>query len=211
MDEMTVYRKRRLKNLIETRFKGSQKDLAAAANLSEGRITQMLDPEDSFGERAARTLAGKLGLDERYFETGFPADPDYMQVSRVDVAVGAGDGKPVYTEDIIGGLAFRRDFLRECGIYSSDDAVVLTVRGDSMAGSVWDGAVILVNTKRRDPVRNKVFVFVNGEGPVVKRVAFNGGQWIAQSDNPDKDRYPDFPFKDGNTLIGQAVWMGAKL
>jgi phage repressor protein C with HTH and peptisase S24 domain len=210
MDEMTQHRKRRLRALIDgPQFKGSQLALARAVGLTEGRVSQLLDPEDSFGERSAKRIANELRLDERYFEAGYIADEETLKVPRLDVVVGAGDGAITSSEDVIGGLTFRRDFLRECGINGIDEAVIVAVKGQSMGN--MDGAVLLVNKKLRDPVKDKVFVFVKGEGATVKRVVKQGGQWMATSDNEDKGRYPDFAFEDGQTLIGRAVWMGVKL
>lgn len=209
---MTLHRKRRLRALIDAApYNGSQLAFAQAANLTEGRVSQLVDPKHSFGERSARNVANELRLDERYFEQGFSADSDSIIIPRLDVLVGAGDGKVTTSEEVIGGLAFRADFLRECGIYESEDGVILNVRGESMGSTVVDGAVLLVNKKGREPLKNKIFVFLSGEGPVVKRVLYEGGRWMARSDSENKDKYPDFPFDDGHALIGRAVWMGAKL
>src|SRR5690606_28603746 len=141
-----------------------------------------------------------------YFEQGYPANDDYMQISRLTVVAGAGNGRPVYSEDIIDGLAFRKDFLRSVGITNPSDAAVIGVRGRSM-GDLLDGAVVLANKKNKEPVRNRIYVFVHGEGPVLKRVVKDGGKWIARSDSEDKKLFPDFSFEDGRTLIGRAVWM----
>lgn len=74
MDDLTNYRKKRLRALIDSpRYGGSQVDLARAAGISEGRVSQLLYPGTSFGERAARNLAFSLRLDEHYFEEGFTA------------------------------------------------------------------------------------------------------------------------------------------
>lgn len=135
---------------------------------------------------------------------------EYMQIPRLTVLAGAGNGRPVYSEDVIEGLAFRKDFLRSVGITRPKDGSVIGVRGLSM-GPLFDNAVILVNKKLREPVRNKIFVFVHEDGPVVKRVMKKDGQWIAHSDNEDKKQFPDFNFEDGRSLIGRAVWMGTKL
>ncbi|MGQ2994253.1 S24 family peptidase [Variovorax sp.] len=210
MDEMTLHRKRRLRALIDgPQFKGSQLALANAVKLSEGRVSQLLDPELSFGERSAKKIATELRLEERYFDAGFVSDEETLMVPRLDVVVAAGDGAVSSSEDVIGGLTFRRDFLRECDIHDANEAVIVNVKGESMGN--MNGAVLLVNKKIRTPVKDKVFVFVRGEGPSVKRVIKRGGAWIATSDNEDKSRYPDFPFEDGHTLIGRAVWMGVKL
>lgn len=210
MDEMTLHRKRRLRALIDgPQFKGSQLALATAVGLSEGRISQLLDPEDSFGERSAKKIATELRLEDRYFEAGFASEEETLMVPRLDVVVAAGDGMVTSSENVIGGLTFRRDFLRECEIYDSSDAVIVNVKGESMGN--MNGAVLLVNKKIRTPIKDKVFVFVRGEGPSVKRVVKKGGTWVATSDNEDKERFPDFPFEDGHTLIGRAMWMGVKL
>jgi hypothetical protein len=37
------------------------------AEISKGRVTQLLDPGEAFGELTARRLASKLGLREDYF------------------------------------------------------------------------------------------------------------------------------------------------
>lgn len=213
MDELTRHRKRRLKELVDAPpYRGSQVALAAALEKTESYISQLANPEKyPFGELTARRIAQALRLDERYFEHGYQTEDESMLIPMLSVEVGAGSGRVVSSEEEIGGLAFRSDFLRECGIYAPEDGVVLTVKGDSMGQTVPDGAVVLVNKKNREPMNNKIFVFVDDQGPVVKRVLHSSSRWIARSDNEDKTKYPDFPFKDGNVLIGKAVWMGVKL
>ena len=72
MDSLTKHRKTRLLALVEgAPYNGNQQVFAEKAKLSKGRISQMLDPDHSFGERSARALAGKLKLDEHYFENSF--------------------------------------------------------------------------------------------------------------------------------------------
>jgi hypothetical protein len=70
MDELATHRKKRLQALIDGKpFLGNQSAFAVKAGLSKGRITQLLDPKESFGERSGMNLALKLGIkDERYFE-----------------------------------------------------------------------------------------------------------------------------------------------
>lgn len=69
MDERTLTRKRRLQELIEGRpYLGNQSAFAERAGLSKGRITQLLDPSESFGERSARRIEGALRLSDGYFD-----------------------------------------------------------------------------------------------------------------------------------------------
>jgi hypothetical protein len=77
MDDQTKHRKERLQALIDGKpYLGSKSAFAARAGLSKGRITQLLDPAEAFGERSARNITAALGLrDERYFERPFSDEP----------------------------------------------------------------------------------------------------------------------------------------
>jgi len=69
---MTLHRKRRLRALIAgSPYHGSQLEFAKAVGLTEGRISQLVDDSQSFGERSARRVANELRLDDRYFELEF--------------------------------------------------------------------------------------------------------------------------------------------
>lgn len=72
MDDLTKHRKRRLRDLIAAHpFGGNQNAFAAKADLSEGRISQLLSESSAFGERSAARIAQNLTLPDRYFEEGF--------------------------------------------------------------------------------------------------------------------------------------------
>lgn len=135
---------------------------------------------------------------------------DFVDVPRLDVALAAGDGAQAHLEVVIAHLKFSRHFLRSCGV-SPTSARVVDVKGPSMEPTIKDGAVLLVSTNNRVPVEGQVFAMVRpAEGLIVKRLARQGGQWVARSDNRD---YPDILIDNGEpiTLVGRAVWMGAKL
>lgn len=65
------HRRKRLRYLIETKFQGSRSALVSASGLTKGRVAQLLSGNDAFGERAAKSLAEKLGLAEHYFDLQF--------------------------------------------------------------------------------------------------------------------------------------------
>lgn len=72
MDALTSHRKAKLQALIDAKpWEGNQAKFAADAGVTKARITQLLDPNDSFGERAAKNIADKLNLPDRYFEAGY--------------------------------------------------------------------------------------------------------------------------------------------
>ena len=69
MNAVDLHRKARLRELIDTRFKGSRVDFCAESGISQSRLTQLLDEKDPFGERVARKIAGKLRIgNDRWFD-----------------------------------------------------------------------------------------------------------------------------------------------
>ncbi|MBY4730767.1 XRE family transcriptional regulator [Cupriavidus pauculus] len=141
--------------------------------------------------------------------------PDFAMLRRLDVKASAGAGNLVFYETEKGRLAFRRDFLRQAGV-SEADAVVIYADGQSMEPRIPDGAVLLVDTSRREMANNEVHVVRLEHEILVKRLRreIGGGVWII-SDNPDKTKYPDIlvtPDKeDLIAIIGRVFWMGARI
>jgi hypothetical protein len=78
MDELTQHRKKRLEQLINgAPYNGDRASFMRHAGLTKGRISQLLDPGEQFGELAAERLAARLGLpDARWFDMGAPGAPN---------------------------------------------------------------------------------------------------------------------------------------
>jgi len=71
MDDLTKHRKDRLRALIAGKpYAGNQAEFGRKAGLTKARITQLLNPDEPFGERAAESLCAKLELSPRWFEQG---------------------------------------------------------------------------------------------------------------------------------------------
>lgn len=76
MDAITQHRKKRLEQLISgAPYHGDRSAFMEATGLSKGRVSQLLDPEDQFGELAAARLCKMLDLAEGWFEQGAPGKP----------------------------------------------------------------------------------------------------------------------------------------
>jgi hypothetical protein len=76
MDDLDQHRKKRLELLIASPpYNGDRTAFIAKSGLTKGRISQLLDPAEAFGERAGMSLAEKLGLpDPRWFDKGVVGD-----------------------------------------------------------------------------------------------------------------------------------------
>ena len=198
MDEMTLHRKRRLRELIQQKpFSGSQKAFGDRVGLSEGRVSQLVDDKHSFGERAARNIATELRLDERYFEAGYTEQSEFIPVQRADVKFSNGAGKVVYHMDDKPPLSFRADFLRKLGI-AQGKAVVVDAEVES-------------NLPNR--INGDFFAFRDGDELLIKRLSIIEGVGVlATSENSDwKPKTKVYTNPESFEIIGRCRWVGAEL
>lgn len=117
-------------------------------------------------------------------------DPSMTQIRRVRIKVQAGitgfQTEPEHYDGETQGVPTKW-MLRE-GL-SKDALVSTTVHGESMEPALYDGDVIVVNTRDTQLVSGSVYV-VNYEGEaIVKRMLRDAGQWWLTSDNSDQRKY----------------------
>jgi phage repressor protein C with HTH and peptisase S24 domain len=134
-----------------------------------------------------------LGLDPGTFMRVHGADqddPTMTQIRRVKIKVQAGitgfQVEPEHYDGETQGVPTK--WMLKEGL-SKDALVSTTVRGESMEPALYDGDVIVVNTRDTQLVSGAVYV-INYEGEaVVKRMLRDAGQWWLTSDNSDQRKY----------------------
>lgn len=158
--------------------------------------------------------------DDAPIQHGTISGADYAAIPRRDVTAAAGAGAQNGEEDIIGTLAFRRDWLAGRGIAASN-AVLITVMGDSMTPLIWDGDTVMVDTSRREPAirgrdtlgnpRSDIYALERGGDTRIK--------WV---ERPEKstlilysENFSNYPPEvllgadvDEVRIIGKVVWWG---
>jgi phage repressor protein C with HTH and peptisase S24 domain len=212
MDDTTLYRKRRLRELIaQAPYHGSQRAFGERVGLTEGRVSQLVDDKHSFGERSARNIATELHLDERYFEPGI-VETEFVQVRRADVSFSNGLGKVVYHVDDKPPLSFRSDFLRKLGI-APGKAVVVDADGNSNTPKILEGSVVLVDTADRTNLNGDFFAFRDGDELLIKRLSILEGIGVlATAENPDfKPKSKVYQDPESFEVIGRCRWTGVEL
>lgn len=151
-------------------------------------------------------------LDEQ--ELPHPTEDEFAFVPQLDIAAACGNGRFEDHVVVKGGLAFKKSFLREQGV-PEQSARIIYSSGGSMAPTVQDGRVVLLNLSQRDPIDTKIFAICLPDGGLVlKRLirdyhpAAGAIVWILRSDNPDKTQFPDkiLPPDDRTIIVGRAVW-----
>lgn len=89
--------------------------------------------------------------------------------------------------------------------YNQEKLIAITVRGESMEPTFYEGDLVVVNTADRSPVDGMVYA-INYEGePVVKRLTRDAQQWWLTSDNSDQRRYYRRTCDESVKIIGRVV------
>jgi phage repressor protein C with HTH and peptisase S24 domain len=116
-------------------------------------------------------------------------DPSLTQIMKVKINVQAGitgfQVEPEHYDGETQGVPTK--WLLKEGL-SRDALLALTVRGESMEPSLYEGDVIVVNTRDTALVDGSVYV-VNYEGEAVVKRLMRDGQWWLTSDNADQRKY----------------------
>ena len=129
---------------------------------------------------------------------------DDIAILEVDTAAGA--GALVSCEHVIGHRKFPRAWLQAQNLTAVLCRLIRVV-GESMEPTLSDKASILVDLARNERQDGKVFVIRLGEELVVKRtIEDDEAGWMLVSDNPNDDRWPNRPWPDGATVVGQVCW-----
>lgn len=103
---------------------------------------------------------------------------------RFEVTASAGNGAyQIGDEAVTDVLAFKRDYLRELGV-TPERVAVIAVHGDSMAPTLQDGDLIIVDTTPPERRMPGIYVLVRDDTLLVKRLAFKlNGDVEVRSDN----------------------------
>ncbi len=117
-------------------------------------------------------------------------DPSLTPIMKVKLKVQAGitgfQVEPEHYDGETQGVPTR--WILKEGL-SRDALLAITVRGESMEPALYEGDVIVVNTRDTNLVDGSVYV-VNYEGEVVvKRMIRDAGQWWLTSDNADQRKF----------------------
>lgn len=168
----------------------------------------------------AKEICEALGL-ELYFGPRRSPDPsppppiavdgeDFTTIKRVAAEASAGPGALNGDAEVVGSLAFRKDWLRDRGV-KPEKALLVTVTGESMKPSIHPGDLVLLDLDRTEIVNGQPYIFNDADGATrLKRLHRLGVDALALvSDNPEHP--PEL--RNGSDaarvrVIGRVVWSG---
>lgn len=155
-----------------------------------------------FGELAPLPLEGR-----RIDEAGF------VLVPRYDVKASAGGGTLYEEQNLLGSIAFRREWLHKALHVNPADLLVVEASGDSMPGIADDGALLLLD--RSEPVfrGDGAYVFVVDGLLLVKnlRLLLDGSLEVTSADEirSTKDLIARRDLEKVR-IIGRVIWKAGK-
>lgn len=135
-------------------------------------------------------------------------EDEFVLLPRIDVRLGAGGEVELFDVSEEKELyAFRRDWLLSKG--NPRHMRLMTVMGDSMEPTLFDGDLVLVDLSRKDLAREGIFAVRIYDGLAVKRLQRAGKARVRViSDNP---HYPpeERSLDNGEfEIIGRVIWAG---
>lgn len=205
---------------------GTQKDAAEKADIPYATLQRVLNGSSPLTLERLEKIAKAVGVDAREIL----ADPERARLSSLrpsteglalvplhDVHVSAGHGiDAVEAGSSPESLGFPKAWLRQT--FGDEKRLrIVKVRGDSMAPTLHDGDLTMIDLDRRDQV-DGIFVLRMEDQLLVKRVLFPSSRRIlVTSDNRDYDRWDRMldleseAARDGFQIIGRVVWVGRSI
>lgn len=98
------------------------------------------------------------------------AGEDFSMIARNDLSVSAGTGVEAVDGEVAESMAFSRAWLMRHRI-TPNLAALVRVKGDSMAPTIPDGALVLVNFAERSITAEAIFAFIRAGEAFIKRIA----------------------------------------
>ena len=198
-------------------------ELVTASGVGYAALSRMIRRNDAYlqqyvkrgtprilAERDRKLLAAFFRVDETALGGSVSSAPMTVPVRRLDVAASAGPGGLAEDDRQLGDSYLDPGLLRSLGI-SPGHAATLPARGESMAPTIHDGDMMLVDERdRRVGARGAVFVIRLDGTLMVKRVARADGRLAITSDNPDYAPIPPRPPAEVDVL-GRVVWFSRRL
>ena len=129
----TETRRANFRLVMKRRYENSQQKIAAVLGITKGRVSQLLDENEAFGEKVARSIEEKLGLPDGSLEAPIPGDDELPSGLSADLAKRLAKMAQQLPPRKIHALLFMAECLLPSEPAADQDAAPV-VTGESMRG-----------------------------------------------------------------------------
>ncbi|MCF6214669.1 MAG: hypothetical protein L3J58_00685 [Emcibacter sp.] len=139
-------------------------------------------------------------------------EEEYIRVNVYEIEAAAGAGSIVDNNEISNKLAFKKSWIRSSSNATADDLAVITVSGDSMNPTLYDGDRILVDMTQTSIKNDGIYVLRNDDMILVKRISLNPVTKLCtiKSDNSFYESWEGCKTTDLD-ILGRVIWMGRNI
>lgn len=183
-------------------------------------LSQLMNGKSSFGEKAARRIERDYGMPEGSLDTEEivvdvkegkgEEEPSKYRVDVLDIEASAGPGMVVASDvaETVSHIVYEsKEALEMFGHRPASSIKVITVTGDSMAGTIDLGDYIFVDVSKDYFVSDGIYVFMYKGKLLVKRLQMTGNSLLVRSDNPS---YADWEINEANEqhlkVVGKVLY-----
>lgn len=218
---MSTYKEPEFRARLEQLMNGeSPFSWAARIGLSKGSFARVWKEGTIPSPNNLRLIADKTGVSIDWLLSGrepmmqktarsLDEAADFTLVPRFSINVG--EEGSLSSEQIVDHLAFKRGWLKDIGL-DEQELFLTTSRGDSMEPFIPEGALLLVDQRRKMPADGVFLLLLEGE-LISRRLQrdMDGGVWI----RCDNERYPPLKVEKDQIqclrVLGRVVWLGRKV
>lgn len=225
MLDITDIRRKNLQALVDARSGGNRSAFAAEVGKLPQQIGGMLTGSKSFGAKIAREIEERLGLergvlDRDSYETiknhqssGGSVDAGWVRVPVYGIEGSCHDGvfeNQSNSTNIVRSIDFLETFLRTLpGVVGLTQLHIVTASGDSMAPTIPNRSLCLVDGGQRDISRDGIYC-LQADGQIfIKRVQRNLDRTLTLLS--DNTHYPpktiDRSVLETVTVVGAVVYV----
>jgi phage repressor protein C with HTH and peptisase S24 domain len=200
--------------------RGERAKLAEYVGISRDKLSKVLK-----GERQIQPTEAPLFV--AYFENRDDAGGKFVKrvyrdddhspgdtlITVYDVAASAGPGMLVENEDLAAySLAFPPNYLEKLTRSNPNNLAIISIKGESMAPTLHDDDIVLLDTSKRSLDYDGLFVLRFGDTLHVKRVTRSPRRGYIKIISDNSAFYPaeDWPEKEV-WVVGKVIWKGGKV
>ena len=214
---------RRFQYVVDQLCKGNKKAFAELTGKSASHVYKICRGASRPSMAYCQHLYEEFRIDLNWLLTGeqsdagspvaSPENSDLVYAPMFDVQASAGLGSDVQSEDIDDYFAFNKQWLsRQLGV-SSEQLAFVSIRGDSMEPTLFDGDQVLVDMSARTIKNQEVYLLQTEQGLMAKRLNFKQNDGIEViSDNAAYENWLlGNQELEHNPVVGKIIWCGRAL
>lgn len=163
------------------------------------------------GNKFRSQVSSVLEAQGVYASNTFKTD-EFALINMYDAEVSMGDGAWHDRDNIVSQLAFRRDWLSYEGLKAEKCALILA-RGDSMEGTIDDGATILINLEDSVLSRDGVYVIRFDGHLLAKRLqrSYDGSVFIKSDNKAYNEIHVPADQVNNIDIVGRVAWYASTI